>query len=252
MLLAATSATLAEYEARLVFASGDCRGREWSARLAVRLGWRLVSPALMVEVLEDGGAEVTGLDAGGRLARKVRIGPGDAAVVTMRPGVGEAQTRDASRNGETAALEVGELSPDAPWTTREELIAADPATVDIRFANRLVAGGRGVGGERGFERLRRFASRIGASVAASRMAVDLGWVERERQVGQTGRTVAPDLYVACGISGASHHLAGMSESDRIVAINSDPQAPIFKVAHLGLITDLHDLLAGVEEAVAGG
>jgi len=128
---------------------------------------------------------------------------------------------------------------------------ADPNTVDIRYAERLLAGERGVGGVEGFRRLARIAEKLQAGVAASRVAVDLGWIDRERQVGQTGKTVAPALYLACGISGASHHLDGMAEAQHIVAINRDPEAAIFKVAHLGLVADLHEVLAQLEEKLVG-
>jgi electron transfer flavoprotein alpha subunit len=124
----------------------------------------------------------------------------------------------------------------------EESLPADARTIDVRYANRLVSGGRGLGGKEGFDKLREFAQKIGASVAASRMAVDLGWIEYERQVGQTGKTVKPELYIACGISGASHHLAGISGVEHIVAINTDAEAPIFRSAHLGLVADLYEVL----------
>jgi electron transfer flavoprotein alpha subunit len=241
------AALIREHAARLVMAGGDCAGREWGARLAARLGCRLVSPALLL--CERGGElEVTALDTTGRLARAVRIAARETVVVTLRAGVGEAVEADSSRTGEVIETDC----PDGPEPVRRlRLIPADPATVDIRHAARLVAGGRGVGGRKGFDLLRGFAARIGAGVAASRMAVDLGWIEPERQVGQTGKTVAPDLYVACGISGASHHLEGMSAARRIVAINTDPEAPIFKVAHLGLVADLHQVLARVGAGAAG-
>ena len=238
-LVATTIDTLVKHDARLVIAPGDPPGREWAAITAVRLGSTLVSPALMVEG-HGAGFEIAGLDATGRLARTVSLGPGARAILTLRPGVGEAMPADPHRRGEIVAAALVEHSD---RILEREILPAEPATVDIRYAGRLVAGGRGVGTGEGFETLRRFAARIGAGVAASRMAVDLGWIEYERQVGQTGRTVTPDLYIACGISGASHHLEGMSGARRIVAINTDPEAPIFRVAHLGLVADLHDLLA---------
>jgi electron transfer flavoprotein alpha subunit len=132
----------------------------------------------------------------------------------------------------------------------EREIPADPSEVDIRYAERIVAGGRGLGGADGFEQLARIAQLLNAGVAASRVAVDLGWIDRERQVGQTGKTVAPELYLACGISGASHHLAGIAEARHIIAINTDPNAPIFKVAHLGLVADLRAVLSELECRVA--
>jgi electron transfer flavoprotein alpha subunit len=104
------------------------------------------------------------------------------------------------------------------------------------------SGGKGVGGRDGFELLRHIADRLGAGVAASRMAVDLGWIEPDRQVGQTGKTVRPELYLACGISGASHHREGMSDSRHVVAINTDANAPLMQTAELALQADLHLVL----------
>ena len=120
----------------------------------------------------------------------------------------------------------------------------------MRTVDRIVAGGRGLDGPDGFTLLGRFAKYLGASIAASRVAVDLGWIGSERQVGQSGKTVNPELYVACGISGASHHLAGMTGAKHIVAINRDPRAPIFDVAHLALVADLHQVLAEVEHMLS--
>lgn len=244
--VATAAAVLDEYGARLVLAAGDARGREWAARVAVRLGWQWVSPALLVEVRNDG-FDVTGLNRTGRMARKIQIGPQDKVIVTLRPGVAEPFQPDSSREGTRVAIHV--ISQPETMTLLET-VAADPSRVDIRYAERLVAGGRGLGSEAGFEVLRRFADKIGAGVAASRMAVDQGWIEPERQVGQTGKTVAPDLYIACGISGASHHLEGMSGASHIVAINTDPEAPIFKLAHLGLVTDLYEVLQCTEEGMS--
>ncbi|MCZ6695233.1 MAG: electron transfer flavoprotein subunit alpha/FixB family protein [Acidobacteria bacterium] len=242
-LAATTIDTLAKHDARLVIAPGDPPGREWASLVAVRFAWPLVSPALMVEG-HGPGFKIAGLDATGRLMRTVRLGPAARAILTLRPGVGEAVPADPRRRGEIAAVALVE-QPDR--VVAREFLPADPTTVDIRYSGRLVAGGRGLGSREGFDRLRRFASRIGAGVAASRMAVDLGWIEYARQVGQTGHTVTPDLYIACGISGASHHLEGMSGARCIIAINTDPEAPIFRVAHLGLVADLHDVLAHLEE-----
>jgi electron transfer flavoprotein alpha subunit len=244
--VATAAAVLAEHDARLVLAAGDCHGREWAALLAVRLGWQLVSPALMAQV-RHGGIEVTGLHRSGRLARNIQVEPHQGVILTMRPGVAEALQADLTRRGELIQIDAVRRPE---WATQQQLIPADPASVDIRYAERLVAGGRGVGSREGFDRLRRFAEKIGAGIAASRMAVDLGWVAPERQVGQTGKTVSPDLYIACGISGARHHLAGMSGARHIVAINTDPEAPIFQVAHLGLVADLYEVLARLEEDMA--
>lgn len=218
---------------RIAFAGADGNDRALACRLAVRCGARLISPALSATVRRSV-IEITALKSDGRRARQIPLGEQETAIVTMRPGVAQARSADSSRTGEIDYLAVPAQSE--AITIRERL-PADPATADITHLPRLVAGGRGLGGCEGFELLRRVAARLDAGIAASRMAVDLGWIERERQVGQTGKTVKPELYLAIGISGASHHREGMSDSRHIIAINSDPQAPIFKIAHLGLAAD---------------
>jgi electron transfer flavoprotein alpha subunit len=156
--------------------------------------------------------------------------------------------RDSDRTGTVERISSLEIGEEAIRVERE--IPADPGEVDIRYAERIVAGGRGLGGADGFEQLARVAQILKAGVAGSRVAVDRGWIDRERQVGQTGKTVAPELYLACGISGASHHLAGMAEARHIVAINTDPDAPIFKAAQLGLVADLREVLSELERQIA--
>ena len=242
-----TAKTIQAFGPRVVFAGGNAPAREWAALVAARQNWMLVSPALMVD-WQDGKMTVTHLDHTGRRSCRLTASEHQTVVVTMRTGVAEAWPTDASRNGELQEIKLwteAETSVKTESTSR--IIPADPASVDIRHADYLVAGGRGLGGKEGFDLVRRFAETLGASVAASRMAVDLGWIEYERQVGQTGKTVEPDLYIACGISGASHHLDGMSHAKHIVAINTDPDAPIFKLADLGLVADLYAVLQGVEQ-----
>jgi len=120
--------------------------------------------------------------------------------------------------------------------------------VNLKAANIIVAGGAGVGSRENFNLIREFARVIGAEVGASRAAVDAGYIEKAHQVGQTGTTVRPKLYIACGISGAVQHRAGMQESGKIVAINTDPDAPIFQVAHYGIVGDLNEVIPKLIEA----
>ena len=230
---------------RLVYANYGPDGRALAARLAVRSGGVLVSPALMA-CRQGADLVITGLDNSSRRARAVVVPAGRSAVVTVRDGVGQALPADSFRQG--AVIERAVAVQPEPVVVRRQ-IPVDPATADIRQVQRLVSGGRGVGSARGFEQLRRIGRLLDAGVAASRVAVDLGWIEPERQVGQTGKTVRPDLYLACGISGASHHLEGMSDSEHIVAINIDPEAPLLARAHLGLVADLEETLKHLEQAL---
>jgi electron transfer flavoprotein alpha subunit len=244
--VSAAAKILRTQQPRAVLASGDSWGRECACRLAARCGWRLVSPALMAEAQAGGRMLVTALDASGKLARRQLIGPKETVVVTLRPGIGEMPGPDVSRSG---VVEMIDVQTEHEAVVQQNHLPADHTTVDIRHLRRLVAGGRGLGSRDGFDRLRRIAQKLEAGIAASRAAVDAGWIDHERQVGQTGKTVKPDLYIACGISGASHHLEGMSDSHHIVSINSDADAPIHKNAHLALVADLYDVLDHLERGL---
>jgi electron transfer flavoprotein alpha subunit len=229
---------------RLILLPGHARGEEVAALLAERLETLWVPDVLTLSVTRTSVLEITATLPGGKLARTHRPVGERPVVVTMRPGVAEAKKVDRPTPVEVRSYDVDLC--DVPALTRvERSLPADPKTVDLVFARRIVSAGRGTGGPEGVRLVAELADALGASLGASRMVVDLGWLPLERQVGQTGRTVRPDLYVACGISGASHHQAGMRESKHIVAINSEASAAIHDIAHLSLRGDLHRVIPAI-------
>jgi electron transfer flavoprotein alpha subunit len=233
---------------RLILLPGDARGEEAAALLAEHLETDWIADAITLAVSRSNVLEITAVLPGGKLARPYRATGNRPPVVTMRRGVPEARKVDKPPPLEVQVIDL-DLSAVPELTTVERFLPADPRTVDLVFAQRIVSAGRGTGGPEGVRLVAELAEALGASLGASRLVVDLGWAPAERQVGQTGRTVRPDLYVACGISGASHHLAGMRDSKHIVAINPDASAPIHEVAHLSLQGDLHQVIPAIRAAL---
>ena len=169
-------------------------------------------------------------------------------MATVRPGVMKMIEKDEARTGELIKFDVNFTAEDMNVEIME-VVKADKKSVDLTEAKLIVSGGRGVGGPEGFNIIRDMADALGAEVGSSRACVDAGWIEKDRQVGQTGKTVRPDLYMACGISGAIQHVAGMENSELIIAINKNESAPIFEVADLGIVGDLKQILPKLADAV---
>ncbi|MEA4893525.1 MAG: electron transfer flavoprotein subunit alpha/FixB family protein [Peptococcaceae bacterium] len=169
-------------------------------------------------------------------------------MATVRPGVMAMPEKDIGRRGEIINVDAGLSMADLDVEIMS-VVHDDKKAVDITEAKILVSGGRGVGGAEGYEPLRALAKELGGEVSSSRIGVDNGWIEKDRQVGQTGKTVHPNLYLACGISGAIQHLAGMENSDLIVAINKDPSCPMMKLADLGIAGDLKVIVPKLTESI---
>lgn len=232
----ALAAALAAERPRAVLLGHTTRGRLLAPRLAVALDAGCATDCIALRARPDGIFEAIRPAFGDRLYATVVIDARFPAVVTLRPGaIGPARPEP----GRQAVVERCRVAASLAGSgrCRRRLIPPDPAKVDLREAERIVAGGRGVGGPEGFALLQELADLLGATLGGSRVAVDLGWLPWERQIGQSGRNVSPRLYLACGISGASQHLMGIREAGTVIAINTDRSAPIFSVAHLGVVGD---------------
>ena len=238
----ALAQVVTEAKPSAVLVPATAMGKDLAPRAAARLGAGLVSDCVSFAV-KDGRLEARRPMYAGKAYATVRW-EGDPQMATLRPNVFPLEKADASRKAEVAKGQV-DTSARAKVTA---VHAAAAGKVELTEAQIIVSGGRGLKGPENFHLIQGLADALGAAVGASRAVVDAGWVDHQFQVGQTGKTVSPTLYVACGISGAIQHLAGMSSSKTIVAINKDPDAPIFKVANYGLVGDVFEILPKLTEA----
>jgi electron transfer flavoprotein alpha subunit len=225
----------------ILLLAADRNGADLAPRLAVWLGGAIATACSSLRLLDDGTLEAVRPAWADKGQVVLQLAAERPRIITLRPGVAGIAKANTARTAPVERI-AAVVIPDQAKTHSIELIPADPRTVDIKEAERVIAGGRGVGGAEGFALLGQLADQLDASIAASRVAVDLGWVPYERQVGQTGRTVKPKLYIACGISGASQHVMGMQEADVIIAINQDKNANIFKLAHLSIAGDVFEVI----------
>jgi electron transfer flavoprotein alpha subunit len=225
----------------LVASGGE--GKEVAARLAIKISSGLITDAVDVHPGEHGPVTTQSVFAG-NVTVTSRVTHG-TSVITVKPNSVTPEVAEAAGTVEPFAVAVSEAATGARIVERRP--REPTGRPDLTEASIVVSGGRGTGGD--FSEVEAFADALGAAVGASRAAVDAGWYPHASQVGQTGKTVSPQLYVATGISGAIQHRAGMQTSKTIVAVNKDAEAPIFELADLGVVGDLHRVLAAATEKV---
>ena len=244
---AALKAAIGQVAPRIVLTSNSVGVRDMAALAACDLGIGLAVDCQDLSLDGHGNLQaIRPVFSGNMLATVVYQGQPQMATVRNRSF--PMPDRDGSRHGEQVRLEV----PGAAEFEREQVTGFEPAQqaeVALENASIVVSGGRGVKGPEGFEPIRQLAKVLGGAIGATRAAVDAGWIPYNTQVGQTGKTVRPDLYIACGISGAIQHLAGMGGARVIVAINKDKDAPIFTVARYGIIGDLFEVVPALTDVL---
>lgn len=228
-----------QHQPAVLLLGASSAGLELSAYVAAKLGVGLAADCTELAAKNDS-LIATRPVLVGNLTATIEFGPARPQIATIRRRVFSAPEVDADRRGDITSVPAVLSEADIP--TKVEGVTEAGGQVSLTDANIIVSGGRGVGGPEGFARVQELADTLGGALGASRVAVDSGWIPYAHQVGQTGKTVQPDLYIACGISGAIQHLAGMKNSKVIVAINKDPDAPIFKFAHYGIVGDLFEIV----------
>jgi electron transfer flavoprotein alpha subunit len=227
---------IAQAKATVVLIPFTATGKDLAPRVAARVGAGLVSDCVSLK-MEGGRLQARRPMYAGKAFATVKW-EGDPQMATLRPNVFPLGTPDKARKAETVT---GVAEPTSRAAVKSiETTAA--GKIELSEAQIVVSGGRGLKGPENFHLIQELADAFGAAMGASRAVVDAGWVEHQHQVGQTGKTVSPSLYIAAGISGAIQHLAGMSSSKVIVAINKDADAPIFKVANYGLVGDVFEII----------
>ena len=244
----AVTAVIKANDPEIVLFGASSIGRDLAPRVSARIHTGLTADCTKLEIdPETKLLNMTRPAFGGNIMATILCADHRPQMATVRPGVMQAlESCDKVGTVEKFAVEFTAADMNVEIC---EVVKTDKKAVDITEAKILVSGGRGLGSADGFAQLKDLADVLGGEVAASRAAVDNGWIEKDRQVGQTGRTVRPDLYVACGISGAIQHAAGMEESEFIVAINKEETAPIFSICDLGIVGDLNKIVPKLTEAL---
>lgn len=253
--LTALEPVLKDARPMIILAPDSGYGRAWLPRLSVRWRMPLVTNCSRAKVIEDGYPEAYRFSHGGKMHERLIWARGTMVGFMMAPGVRGIDTPRFARRPEIEII-VPELDSSTFRDRTLRTLLPDPHTVDLTDAERIVSGGLGVGGREEMDQLQRLAELLGATLGGTRVAADRGWLPADRFIGTTGKIVAPKLYIAFGVSGAGQHVAGIGGSQIIIAVNIDGTAPILKMADLGVIGDLHQivpiLLRKLEALAAGG
>ncbi|MFA5528015.1 MAG: electron transfer flavoprotein subunit alpha/FixB family protein [Peptostreptococcales bacterium] len=245
----AISNLIKEKKPEIVLIGATSIGRDIGPRIAAQVGTGLTADCTKLDIDEkDGKLLQTRPAFGGNLMATIICPKNRPQMSTVRPGVMSKAQHLASPSGEMEVIKP-DLSEADLRVKLVEKISSGKKRVNLIDAKVVVSGGRGLKEASGFELIQQLANALNGEVGSSRAAVDSGWIESSHQVGQTGTTVRPDLYVACGISGAIQHQAGMHESKYIIAINKNPHAPIFEICDYGIVGDLYEVIPAIIESI---
>ena len=270
----ALTAVIKNYDPNIVLFGATSIGRDLAPRVAARVHTGLTADCTRLDVdmnnyfdflhatsnadtdaiekrlgMDDKNLKMTRPAFGGNVMATIRCADHRPQMATVRPGVMKKLDAVAGKEGTVEEFKVEFTAADMNVKIKE-VVRETKKAVDITEAKVLVSGGRGIGSPEFFDELQKVADLLGGEISSSRANVDAGWIARDRQVGQTGKTVRPDLYMACGISGAIQHIAGMESSECVIAINKNDTAAIFEVADLGIVGDVKVIIPKLQEALA--
>ncbi|MCD7855097.1 MAG: electron transfer flavoprotein subunit alpha/FixB family protein [Clostridiales bacterium] len=248
----AVASVINEFKPEIMLVGATAIGRDLGPRVSARVATGLTADCTFLEIGDFRGKAnqllMTRPAFGGNTIATIACPDNRPQMATVRPGVMQKLEKVSGRTAEIVEFNPG-FTPDNKYVEILEVVKKVSDVADIMDAKILVSGGRGMGSPENFKILEDLAEVLGGTVSCSRACVDAGWKPKDLQVGQTGKTVRPNLYIACGISGAIQHLAGMEESDIIVAINKDESAPIFDVADYGVVGDVNKIVPKLTEAI---
>ena len=245
----ALAQVIEKYKPAVFMLGATSNGRELAPRLAARFLTGASADCTGIEVGDNGAVQWTRPVYAGRMLSVYECPEARPQIGTVRPGIFKRGEPDLAREAEIIKEEIALPAGVVRTSIIEKITEAAEGAVKLEDAEIIVSGGRGLGKPENFSLVKDLADVLGGVVGASRAAVDAGWIPHVHQVGQTGKTVGPKLYIACGISGAIQHLAGMSGSDTIIAINRDPDAPIFEISDYGIVGDIKEVLPAFTAAV---